>query len=282
MEPILTIGMSTYDDFDGVFFSIQALRLYHGCMGQHVEFLVIDNNPTSAHGKAVSDFLKWIDNARYIPYTERSGTAVRDEIFKQARGTYTLCMDCHVMFEPDGIKHLLEYYARNPDTKNLVQGPLWHDDLKGYQTHFRREWGSGMYGKWDTDYLGMIVGEPFEIPMQGLGMFSCKTSEWAGFNKKFKGFGAEEGYIHEKFRQNGGKCLCLPNVKWNHRFGRPNGVPYHNAFDDRLWNYFVGWLEIYKDPNHPFMKEIKDHFFTLLPPATVEHYFSNAIKTITQ
>jgi hypothetical protein len=41
----------------------------------------------------------------------------------------------------------------------------------------------------------------------------------------------------------GGKAICLPQFKWMHRFGRPNGVPYKLALEDRVWNYFVGWLE---------------------------------------
>ena len=38
-KPLLTIGMSTYDDYDGVFFSIQSLRMYHDiCKNNNVEF----------------------------------------------------------------------------------------------------------------------------------------------------------------------------------------------------------------------------------------------------
>ncbi len=29
MSKLLTIGMSVYDDFDGVYFTMQALRMYH-------------------------------------------------------------------------------------------------------------------------------------------------------------------------------------------------------------------------------------------------------------
>ena len=47
MAKKLTIGMATYDDYDGVFFSLQALRLYQleGIAEEDVEFIVIDNNP---------------------------------------------------------------------------------------------------------------------------------------------------------------------------------------------------------------------------------------------
>jgi hypothetical protein len=37
----LTIGMATYNDFDGVYFTIQALRLYQDLAD--TELLVVDN-----------------------------------------------------------------------------------------------------------------------------------------------------------------------------------------------------------------------------------------------
>ena len=38
----LTIGMATYDDYDGVFFSVQAIRMYHPEITDQIELLVID------------------------------------------------------------------------------------------------------------------------------------------------------------------------------------------------------------------------------------------------
>ena len=75
--------------------------------------------------------------------------------------------------------------------------------------------------------------------MQGLGVFSCRKDAWLDFNPRFRGFGGEEGYIHEKFRQSGQRCLCLPSLRWLHRFGRPNGVPYPLTVDDKLRNYLL-------------------------------------------
>ncbi len=57
-EKLLTIGMATYDDYDGVYFTIQALRMYHPiCQIDEVEFVVIDNNPDGKHGKDVKKFI---------------------------------------------------------------------------------------------------------------------------------------------------------------------------------------------------------------------------------
>ena len=189
MNKKLTIGMATYDDFDGVYFSIQALKLYQlkGLEGQ-VQIIVIDNNPESKHGQEVKNFVEGWAKAKYIPFTDKKSTSVRNEVFKNASGEYTLCMDSHVMFEPNAITNLLKYYEENPNTKNLIQGPLWYDSLdSNMSSQFYPVWRANMYGIWGNNKEEMDKGEPFEIPMMGLGMFSCKTSEWQGFNKNFKG-----------------------------------------------------------------------------------------------
>src|SRR5207237_2934286 len=91
---------------------------------------------------------------------------------------------------------------------------------KQIATHFDPVWRAQM---WGSDPRGQDPeGEPFEISMQGLGVFSCMKDDWLGFHPKFQGFGGEEGYIHEKFRQAGRRCLCLPWLRWMHRFSRPS------------------------------------------------------------
>ena len=51
----LTVSMATYDDYDGCFFSIQSIRM-HQDLPENTEFLVLDNNPESAHGKQLKHF----------------------------------------------------------------------------------------------------------------------------------------------------------------------------------------------------------------------------------
>ena len=60
--------MCTYDDFDGVYFSLQALRMYHGHIvnNEDVEILIIDNNPTGKHSEHVKGLVNWCKNVRYI------------------------------------------------------------------------------------------------------------------------------------------------------------------------------------------------------------------------
>ena len=267
----LTIGMCCYDDFDGVFFSIQALRMYFPiCMTDDVELIVVDNNPSGKHGEPTKKLMNWVKNGKYIPYTARTSTAIRNEIFRNASGQYTISMDCHVMFMPEALDYLLKYYEENPDCLDIVQGPLMYDGLGGCLTHFRPIWGDQMYGKWGTETGKLQEGKPFEIPMQGLGVFSCETKNWRGFNKLFKGFGGEEGYIHEKFRQMGGKAMCIPQFKWVHRFARPEGVKYPLRLQDRIWNYFIGWMEL-QGPDGDMVNKIEEVFTKQVGEVQAKH-----------
>lgn len=86
--------------------------------------------------------------------------------------------------------------------------------------------------------------QPYEIPGMGLGLFAAHRKAWPGFNPHFSAFGGEELYIHNKFRQRGGKALCLPFLKWWHRFGRPDGISYEIGTLQRVRNYVLGYQEL--------------------------------------
>lgn len=246
----LTIGMAAFDEYDGTYFTIQAIRLFHPEVTRDTEILLVDNNPHGPSGHAYRKLASWVDGFRYIPHAEWRGTSVRDVIFREARTPYVLCLDAHVMLAAGTIGKLIAYFDAHPDTGDLLQGPLMRDDLVVLGTHFAPEWRDGMYGTWALDQRGLQEdADPFEIPMQGLGLFACRKEAWRGFNPRFRGFGGEEGYIHEKFRQAGHRTLCLPFLRWLHRFGRPDGVRYPTQWIDRIINYHLGFRELGLDPS---------------------------------
>lgn len=260
-QKILSIGMATYDDFDGVFFSVQSLRMFHEiCNTNEVEFIILDGNPNSEHGKCCKGFIEDKLKQKYIPYFGKLSSFNKYETIKYAEGKYLLIIDCHVLIQKNGIAKLLEYFKNNKNCKDLLQGPLIQDHLSRVYTHFDKVWRGDMYGIWATDQQSYEKGEPFEIPMQGMGLLSFEKEFWPGINDNFEGFGGEEGYIAEKFKMNGGKNICLPFLGWNHRFCRPEGTKYPLHLRDRVWNYLLGWFEIYKDENHTMILEIKEYF----------------------
>ncbi len=262
----LTIGMATYNDFDGVYFTLQALQLYQDL--ENTELLVIDNYGCEETQQLVES---WIGRARYIRATDVTGTAApRDLVFREARGNAVLCCDCHVLFAPGAIARLKQFYRDHPDCHDLLQGPLLLDDKKNIATHFEPQWRAQMWGTWGCDPRGQNPdSEPFEIPMQGLGVFSCLKRAWLGFHPEFRGFGGEEGYIHEKFRQAGRRCLCLPWLLWMHRFSRPSGVKYPLTVEEKLRNYVIGHIELGLD-----LAPVLEHF--------AEHLSQDEVLAVTE
>ena len=252
----LTVGMATYNDFDGVYFTLQSLRLYHDL--HDVELLVVDNFGCEHTRSLVEDW----GGGRYLRRTDVQGTAApRDLVFREATGDMVVCCDSHVLFPPGVLARLQEFAQQNPECDDLLQGPLLYDDMRSLSTHLEPEWREEFWGIWATDPRGVDPSsEPFEIPMQGLGAFACRKRAWLGFNPRFRGFGGEEGYIHEKFRQAGRRTLCLPWFRWMHRFARPAGVPYRLTVDDKFRNYMIGHAELGLDLAKPIT-----HFSARLP-----------------
>ena len=266
----LTIGMASYNDYDGAYFTVQSIRINNPELEGAVEFVVIDNNPGGPASEALSHLDKWIDGYRYVARGDWTGTAMRNAVFEEASSPFVLCVDSHVLIAPGALSKLIEHFEADPDTCDLLQGPLIYDDLRQTSTHMEPRWRGGMYGTWANDPRGADRGGPcFDIPMQGMGLFACRRTAWAGFNPKFRGFGAEEGYIHEKMRQRGGRTLCLPFLRWVHRFNRPLGVPYTNRWEDRMRNYVIGFTELGLDT-----AEMEAHFAELLGAQTSARIFT--------
>jgi len=238
---MFTVGIATYDDYSGLYFTVNSLKLYHPLVS---EVIIIDNNPGSEHGKCNEKILSCSSETfkiKYIKYTDKKTSFCKGEAFKYASNEYVVICDSHVLFLPDSFERLREYYLNYHKPFDFIQGPLVYDDNKTISTHLNKEWGSNFYGKWQTNKTDK---EWFEIPAQGMGVFSCKKNEWLGFNKHFTGFGGEEHYIHEKYRQNGGRCICVNHFRWIHRFSRPEGIPFPNNLEDRFRNYIIGRLEL--------------------------------------
>lgn len=276
----LTIGMATYDDFDGVCFSVQSLLLHQHC--EDVEIIIIDNNPDSAHGKATRDFCSKVgskrDQVRYIPMPESTGTTQpRQRVFEEAKGEFVLCMDAHVMFANFAIADLLDFFeAADDEQEDIYSGPILNDDRTIMATHFDPVWRSEMWGIWGYDARGEHPSNtPFETWGQGLGVFVCRKSAWLGFNPNFRGFGGEEGYIHEKFRQAGRKSICLPFLRWWHRFHRPAGIHYPRSIYQKVRNYVLGHQELGLS-----LAPIYEHFVAskLLPSDQWQYLLADPIK----
>lgn len=261
--PRLTIGMATYDDFEGTWWTIQDLRMFHSEDLDDCEIVIIDNHPQSTQGQMVKALVEnWMQGGkfptRYIAAGEYAGTQQpRNRLFAEAKGEFVLCMDCHVMVPPRTIQRFLGWMTENPESSDILSGPLYYDNLvrpgsdgdsqsaASLVTHYDDVWRGENWGIWGVDPRGLDVdADPFEIPAMGVGMFACRREAWLGFNEHTRGFGADEFCIHEKFRHAGHKAMCLPFMRWLHRFGRPGGVPYPLTQWNKVRNYVLALNEL--------------------------------------
>ena len=252
----ITIGMPTYDDFDGVYFTINAIRLFHPEVVDDIEFLVVDNHPSGLHAAMVKDFVKNIGGF-YVPFDKWTSTSVgKNLVFKFANAPYAMCVDSHILIAPGAIARLIEYFEQNGDCRDLLQGPLLNNNMT-VSTHFEPVWRGQMWGTWSSDKRGRDRDSPpFEIPMQGTGLMACRKDAWLGFNDLFRGFGAQAGYIHEKYKKAGRRTICLPFLRWMHRFGRPDGAKYQVSATDKFRNYIIGFKELNLD-TEPLFAQFK-------------------------
>jgi len=272
-ERFLTIAMATFDEYDATYLTTQSIRMHHPEIADETAILVLDNHPSGPAAPALKCLDEKVKGYRYVPYDRFTGTTVKDFLFREANSEFVLVMDPHVLFAPGALAKLVAFLKTQRHSRDLFQGPLVGDDLSVRGTHFNPIWSRGMFGQWGIDERAADPdAPPFEIPMQGMGVFACRKEAWPGFNPRFQGFCVEEGYLHDKIRRNGGKVMCLPFLRWLHRF-RPGGVPYPLEWADRVRNYLIAYEELGLD-NAP----VREHFESLLGAEVAHPLMETALR----
>ena len=64
----LCVGMATFDDFDGVWFTVQAIRLYHPEVADDLSFVVLDNHPEGEAAADLKGLEQRVPGLRYLPF----------------------------------------------------------------------------------------------------------------------------------------------------------------------------------------------------------------------
>jgi hypothetical protein len=249
MNKQLTVAMAAYgpSESNNVWFTCEALRTYHG---YDFDLVVVNSGPEDCrHMRAVTEACR----GKYVWRPDLTGTsAPRDHVFELAQTEWVMCIDSHIFLVPDAVRHFHGFIAQSPNCTDIVSGPLFQDngEIQGYKWGGDETcglWGIWVHPEWEEKKRAAM---PFEIPMMGLGLFAMRKEAWPGFNPLFRGFGGEEGYIHEKVRQQGGKAICLPWLGWRHKFrdtkeaGKGDPTPYPCLIQDHTFNLLVGHREL--------------------------------------
>jgi glycosyltransferase involved in cell wall biosynthesis len=234
-----TIGMPCYKNLVEVYFTVQSLRLHHGAdLNNDYEIVVVDNYGD----KALEEYVRKSGTGvvRYEKYTDVTGvSAAKNRMFEIAKGEFVLCIDSHILIQRGA-------FDKTPPGDDMIQGPVLQAGCKHYWTQWLPEWRGNMWGIWEkARELKDVPKEPFEIWAMGAGFFACRRDSWLGFNKNFRGFGGESGYIQEKYRKAGRKVWCYPNMVWQHLFfNQGRQIPYPIQMADRVRNYLYGFEEL--------------------------------------
>lgn len=269
MHKKLTVALATYDDFDGVFFTVQSLRLHHRPFIDDAEILILNNHPEGEHHHALHAWGKQVKNVRVVDIERPVTSFTKYRAFDLASHDVVLVLDCHVLLEPGFLSWMMAYWDTPSRKHDMLTGPLIYNDLDHKSTHMEPKWCGHDYGGWATNAEGLKSGLPFEVPMQGMGCFAMLKESWFGIPPDFVGFGAEEWFMAEMVRQHGGRVMCHPFLGWLHRFDWPKRT-FPLRVDDRLWNYYRGWHSIYQSLDHPKMLDMDQYWATIVP----EHVIS--------
>ncbi|AMV24603.1 Glycosyl transferase family 2 [Gemmata sp. SH-PL17] len=259
---VLTIGMATHREPDHVWFTLTALHANH----PRCRYVVVDNSPERC--RRTESITRAVGGAYYHRPDLTGTSAPRDAVFRFAETPWVMCIDSHVILETGAVAAAIDYARAHPDSRDIIQGPMIHDDGAGLSTHWNQPAAPGLWGMWERDPRGGdAAGAPFEIPMMGLGLWMMRREAWPGFNPLFRGFGGEEGYTHELVRQRGGRAMCLPALRWRHKFRDTSGFtapPYPLRLEDHVWNLLVGHREV----GIGALPQIHEHFGRRLPEGT--------------
>lgn len=312
----LTIGFAHWGDYNGVWGMINALIDHHDL--RRVELLAIGNDPeglaTRRLQRRAAQFGHNIGGFRALHYPDVPGpSGAKNKVFEEAGSPVVWLVDAHVSNRPGSVDRARNYFARNPETRDLYCGPLIHDNGVQRDTHLNAVWSGQAHGTWGAAWLSpsgehvsvvceqqgrlqviklvtlvsqqpwphelngqhwlhhegrlMAAGfqalgydddaEPFEIWGQGCFSLACRQDAWPGFNERFRFFGGEEGYLHDKVRARGNRVMCLPALAAKHRFNDDDLDPpaYPRPARHLARNVILGLQELGQDT-----AEAKAHF----------------------
>lgn len=240
-EPLLTIGMATYDDAQGVWWTLSSLRLHH--IGPHdprIELLVVNDHPNED-----TDLTNACANAgaRLVHKSKNLGPAhAKNTIWENATGRYVLMLDCHVLLGPRSIRYIMDAIEDDTIGNDMWVGPLKNERGGVIATELLPHMRGEFFGVWHV--AADRPDQVREVHAHGSAYALMRRSCWPGFSEHFRGFAGEEIYIHEKVRRAGGRVMYHPTLAWSHRFCRFKPVPYALTLNDKARNYLIAAYEM--------------------------------------
>lgn len=241
-----SICIPSFNNYTEVYFTVQSLRLHHDMRDK--EIVIVDNYGDDC----LYDFCKKKGNGtiKYIRDNSIQGVSfAKNKAIENARGEFVLCMDSHIILKQG-------CFDVDPTGNDFIQGPNISNGFEKIGKEWLPIWRSNMWGIWNYVKPEEMPKEPYDIWATGAGFFATRRDSWLGFNRDFRGFGGETGYIQEKYRKAGRRVVAYPNMQWVHFYvtqGRK--IPYPIKTLEKIQNYIIGFTELGLD-----LEPIKNHF----------------------
>jgi len=152
ISPRITIGLATFNDWEGVWATVQSVFLHNDWDSPNdVEVIIVDTSPPGSEHRRLVQGLSAQHGGR-VKYLSLEGvvgtTLPRDTIFQHASAPTVVVMDCHVMCPPNTLKRAMEWFEANPDTPHLYHGPMFYDSLTNYAVQVSDQFRGHMWGTW--------------------------------------------------------------------------------------------------------------------------------------
>jgi len=274
--PRLSICLPVVKGYRDIWFTLQAIKLYHADVHNEIEVIVLDNDVKgqplapypqserdhSAKTRALCEQYTTQFPCRYIHHTATTGTAAaKSAAIEAARGDAVLVMDSHILLPLGVLRRLIDWWGEHAEWNGLLHGPNLRDDialpngrpaLMG--THHKPEFVNGNWGQWQVDERVYSQSEPFDIPLAACGLFSVRRADWLGFVPG-EGYVPEEGTLHARYRAASREIKCAPWLLWDHLYGHTETPAYVSNRDHRLAYYIRSSVQT----NEPPIAEIRRH-----------------------
>lgn len=265
--PTLSIGIIHTQGRRDLAATIEALRRSDAL--DDVELVVLGVRDT----RKIRKWVKRQPGVRYIPSSHDHTPGALDQLFAEATGEVVLVLEGSVRLHRGALTCLRTYFDTHPATRDMLHGPLV-DGKRVISTHSRPHWRGISWGEPARDRRGLdIDGEPFVIPMQEAGVFGCLRAAWPGLPPGWRGYGAEAGYLQERFRRAGGQVICVPGLRWERKTPPGAIAPRSPEALALLRNHYAGAVDTGLDTAY-----IAQRFRDYLAPGEAHHLRTTILR----
>ena len=148
-----------------------------------------------------------VDGVSLHPQLGDAGTAARDLVVARAQAVRAVRrLPRHAGSRRDPPIHRLP--GCQPGVPRPAAGPARPGQPRTVSTHFQPGWSRDCRSMRHGE-RGSIRLEPFEVPMQGLGVFACRRDAWRGFNPRLAvSAGRRDTSTRSFARQAIARCVC--------------------------------------------------------------------------